>query len=179
MIENVGRMAGMPVGPLALNDEVALDLGWKICRPRRQTSAWTRWIPGESIAGRVGRETGALWTQERQRIYDYPANGPAAVVSLLELQPTQLDPDRIDISELKHRFLAVQSLRQRAALEEGVITDVREADVGSILAGALRLSPAGRFPTSTWWAPSALSSSARSWKKSMARASRHLSYCST
>ena len=30
MIENVGRMAGMPVGPLALNDEVALDLGWKM-----------------------------------------------------------------------------------------------------------------------------------------------------
>ena len=30
MIENAGRMAGMPVGPLALNDEVALDLSWKI-----------------------------------------------------------------------------------------------------------------------------------------------------
>ena len=29
MIENVGRMAGMPVGPLALNDEVAVDLAWK------------------------------------------------------------------------------------------------------------------------------------------------------
>ena len=32
MIENVGRMAGMPVGPLSLNDEVALDLGWKILK---------------------------------------------------------------------------------------------------------------------------------------------------
>ena len=30
LIENVGRMAGMPVGPLSLNDEVALDLAWKI-----------------------------------------------------------------------------------------------------------------------------------------------------
>src|SRR5215210_1758008 len=30
MIENVARMAGMPVGPLALNDEVAVDLAWKI-----------------------------------------------------------------------------------------------------------------------------------------------------
>src|SRR5438105_10932884 len=30
MIENVARMAGMPVGPLSLNDEVALDLAWKI-----------------------------------------------------------------------------------------------------------------------------------------------------
>ena len=32
MIENVGRMAGMPVGPLALNDEVAVDLAWKILK---------------------------------------------------------------------------------------------------------------------------------------------------
>ena len=30
MVENAGRMAGMPVGPLALNDEVAIDLGWRI-----------------------------------------------------------------------------------------------------------------------------------------------------
>ena len=32
MIENVARMAGMPVGPLSLNDEIALDLGWKILK---------------------------------------------------------------------------------------------------------------------------------------------------
>ena len=32
MIENVGRMAGMPVGPLSLNDEVAVDLAWKIVK---------------------------------------------------------------------------------------------------------------------------------------------------
>src|SRR6202011_3704506 len=32
MIENVGKQAGMPVGPLALNDEVAVDLAWKILK---------------------------------------------------------------------------------------------------------------------------------------------------
>src|SRR5690606_26337059 len=32
MIENAGRMAGMPVGPLSLNDEIALDLGLKITK---------------------------------------------------------------------------------------------------------------------------------------------------
>src|SRR5207302_8528470 len=32
MIENVGRQAGMPVGPLSLNDEVAVDLAWKILK---------------------------------------------------------------------------------------------------------------------------------------------------
>ena len=32
MVENTARMAGMPVGPLALNDETGLDLGLKILR---------------------------------------------------------------------------------------------------------------------------------------------------
>jgi 3-hydroxyacyl-CoA dehydrogenase/enoyl-CoA hydratase/3-hydroxybutyryl-CoA epimerase len=32
MIENAAKMAGMPVGPLALNDEVAIDLSLKIVR---------------------------------------------------------------------------------------------------------------------------------------------------
>jgi len=56
MIENVGRMAGMPVGPLSLNDEVALDLGWKILK-----AAEAGFYPGnadEDIPERYGR----LWT---------------------------------------------------------------------------------------------------------------------
>src|SRR4029077_4300313 len=52
---------------------------------------------------------------------------------LVDLQPTKLDPDAIDIEELKHRFLVVQALEAARTVEEGVITDVREADVGSIL----------------------------------------------
>jgi len=36
MIENCARYAGMPVGPLALNDEVAIDLSWKIMDQARR-----------------------------------------------------------------------------------------------------------------------------------------------
>ena len=39
----------------------------------------------------------------------------------------------IDIQEFKHRLLSVQALEAARTVEEGVITDVREADVGSIL----------------------------------------------
>jgi len=43
-------------------------------------------------------------------------------------------PTPFDVEELKQRFLVIQARwRPRAAWEEGVITDVREADVGSIL----------------------------------------------
>src|SRR5690242_19887126 len=52
---------------------------------------------------------------------------------LVDLQPEKLDAADLDIGELKNRLLAVQSLEAARCVEEGVITDVREADVGSIL----------------------------------------------
>src|SRR5439155_17007211 len=64
----------------------------------------------------------------------YPKNGRKRLWSgLADLQETKLDPDTIDVEELKHRFLVVQALEAARTVEEGVITDVREADVGSIL----------------------------------------------
>jgi 3-hydroxyacyl-CoA dehydrogenase/enoyl-CoA hydratase/3-hydroxybutyryl-CoA epimerase len=135
MIENVGRMAGMPVGPLALNDEVALDLGWKILKA-------TEADLGPQAVDQKQKALLAELVEERDRLgrkngkgfYDYPASGPKRLwPGLKELQPVELDPDTIDIRELKHRFLAVQSLEAARCIEEGVITDVREADVGSIL----------------------------------------------
>ena len=135
MIENVGRMAGMPVGPLSLNDEVAVDLAWKILKateadlgaaaidPRQKT------LLEEMVEkrGRFGRKNG-------KGFYDYPQGQPKKLwPGLAELQPVKLDPDTIDIAELKARLLGIQALETARCFEEQVLTDVREADVGSIL----------------------------------------------
>ena len=135
MIENVARMAGMPVGPLSLNDEVALDLGWKILKAT-EADLGPKAVDPEQKAllqelvekrGRFGRKNG-------KGFYDYPQSGPKRLwPGLAELQRTKLDPDKIDIAELKYRLLVVQALEAARCIEEGVITDVREADVGSIL----------------------------------------------
>jgi len=136
MIENVGRMAGMPVGPLALNDEVAVDLAWKILKATeadlgaKAIDARQKKLLEEMVEkrGRFGRKNG-------KGFYDYPANGPKKLwPDIVELQPKKLlDPDKIDIAEMKLRLLGIQALETSRCFEEKVLTDVREADVGSIL----------------------------------------------
>jgi len=77
---------------------------------------------------------GRLGRKNRKGFYDYPEQGPKRLwPGLADLQKKKLDPDKIDIQELKHRLLFVQSLEAARCVEEGVIVDVREADVGSIL----------------------------------------------
>jgi 3-hydroxyacyl-CoA dehydrogenase/enoyl-CoA hydratase/3-hydroxybutyryl-CoA epimerase len=138
MIENTARMAGMPVGPLSLNDEVALDLGLKIVRATeadlgpQAVDAGQKKLLEEMVEkhGRLGRKNG-------KGFYDYPQGGKKRLwPGLSELQPKTLSREQVealDVEELKRRFLVVQSLEAARCFEEGVVTDVREADVGSIL----------------------------------------------
>ncbi len=135
MIENVGRMAGMPVGPLSLNDEVAVDLAWKITKATEADLGPQAIDPRQKALleemvekrGRYGRKNG-------KGFYDYPQGGQKRLwPGLADLQPKKLDPDSLNVGELKARLLAIQALESARCIEEGVVTDVREADVGSIL----------------------------------------------
>src|SRR5690606_40323532 len=65
--------------------------------------------------------------------YDYPEKPAKKHLwpGLKDLYPQQ-DADKIDVEELKQRFLAVIALEAVRVMEEGIVTDPREADVGSI-----------------------------------------------
>ena len=141
MIENVGRMAGMPVGPLSLNDEVAVDLAWKILKateadPRRRRD---RSAP-EGAARGDGGEARPPRPQERQGLLRLSREGarrscgrasPSCRSKKLTARRDRCD--RRFVTEIKQRLLAIQALETARCFEEGVLTDVREADVGSIL----------------------------------------------
>jgi len=135
MIENIGRLAGMPVGPLALNDEVAVDLAWKILKATEADLG-----PGavdarqRALLEAMVDKKGRYGRKNAKGFYDYPEKGPKRLwPGLRDLQPSQLDPDSLDRETLKHRLLVIQALETARCFEEGVLTDVREADVGAIL----------------------------------------------
>ncbi|MCX8281926.1 3-hydroxyacyl-CoA dehydrogenase NAD-binding domain-containing protein [Phyllobacterium sp. 0TCS1.6C] len=136
MIENAARMAGMPVGPLALNDETAIDLSQKILKATLADLGPKAVDPRHvelvdmlvDKYDRRGRKNG-------KGFYDYPPK-PAKKHLWPELKTLypQQDAAGVDVEVLKQRFLVTIALEAARVMEEGIVTDPREADVGSILA---------------------------------------------
>jgi 3-hydroxyacyl-CoA dehydrogenase/enoyl-CoA hydratase/3-hydroxybutyryl-CoA epimerase len=133
LIENAAKMVGMALGPLQLVDETSIDLGAKIARATRAAmgdaypdSAVDEvifWMEGE---GRLGRKAKAGF-------YDYDEAGKRASLSATVKAKYPAAKDQPDLIEVQHRLLFVQSLEAVRALEDGVLMDIREGDVGAIL----------------------------------------------
>ncbi|MGA9848124.1 MAG: 3-hydroxyacyl-CoA dehydrogenase NAD-binding domain-containing protein, partial [Roseiarcus sp.] len=135
MVENTARMAGMPVGPLALNDEVGIDLSWKILQATKKDLGPSAVNPAQEklIEAMVAKEN-RLGRKNGKGFYDYPANGPKSLwPGLKKIVGKSVDPDTIRVKDLKDRYLFTAALEAARCMFEGVVTDPREADVGSIL----------------------------------------------
>ena len=134
LVENAARQLGMPVGPLQLTDETSLELGLAIARATKAAlgDAYPD-SPADALLatlveqhGRKGRKAGA-------GLYAYDAAGRRA--GLWEGLATLFPPHAAQppLAEVQDRLLMVQVLEAVRALEEGVLTDVREGDVGAVL----------------------------------------------
>ena len=138
IIENVGRQSGMPMGPLEVSDSVGLDTALKVGRQMSKSSGidynedprgqFMAWIVEDK--GRVGRKAG-------KGFYDYGDDGKPSRIwpdlsSKIEVKVDECPPEMKE--ELIKRLLFRQCIEVARCFEEGVITDARDADIGSILA---------------------------------------------
>jgi 3-hydroxyacyl-CoA dehydrogenase / enoyl-CoA hydratase / 3-hydroxybutyryl-CoA epimerase len=123
----------MPVGPLAVVDETSLELRWKVVLQAREDGLGERFSQPAGVAvvekmvqlGRTGRKTGGGF-------YDYPAGGKKQLWSeLSEVFPVA--SAQPDVEEVRDRLLAIQALEAVHCLEEGVLVEPQEGDLGSIL----------------------------------------------
>jgi 3-hydroxyacyl-CoA dehydrogenase/enoyl-CoA hydratase/3-hydroxybutyryl-CoA epimerase len=134
LIDNAARQLGFPVGPLQLVDETSIDLGAKIARatkaamgddyPDAAVDEVIFWMEGE---GRLGRKANAGF-------FDYDEKGKRQGYweGLAEKYPRA--EEQPDLTLVQHRLMFAQVLEAVRALEEGVLEDIREGDVGAILA---------------------------------------------
>ena len=135
MIENAAKMAGMPVGPLSLNDEVAVDLSQKILKATVADLGPEAVDPAHlQLINRMVDELDRRGRKNGRGFYDYPAKPAKKTLwpGLKEFYP-QRRPEDVDVAVLKQRFLVTIALEAARTMEEGIVTDPREADVGSIL----------------------------------------------
>ncbi|WP_417480992.1 3-hydroxyacyl-CoA dehydrogenase NAD-binding domain-containing protein [Maricaulis sp.] len=138
LIENATKMAGMPVGPLSLQDEVALDLGVKLIKQTKaDLGADYKPSPTEPILFKMVEEYERFGRKNGKGFYDYPSEKGQPKRLWPELE--QFAPggkyaeDQPSADEIKDRILYTQALEAARCMEEGIVQDPREADVGSIL----------------------------------------------
>ena len=134
MIENAGKMAGMPVGPLSLGDEVALDLAWKIVSATRKDLG-VKYVEGplDNILEEMVVKQERFGRKNGKGFYDYKGKDKSLWPGIPEVTGQPKPAESFNIEELKQRLLVMQALETARIFEEKCLTDVREADVGSIL----------------------------------------------
>jgi 3-hydroxyacyl-CoA dehydrogenase/enoyl-CoA hydratase/3-hydroxybutyryl-CoA epimerase len=136
-IEHAGQLAGMPVGPLAVSDEVSLTLLQHVRNQSRKDLERNgqRWHPhpAEPLIDRMVDGFGRKGKAAGGGFYEYPNNGRKFLWP--ELAAHFVNPGKARaaaLADLKDRLLFIQAIETLRCLEEGVLRSVEDANIGSI-----------------------------------------------
>ncbi|HEY6641271.1 3-hydroxyacyl-CoA dehydrogenase NAD-binding domain-containing protein [Povalibacter sp.] len=132
-IENAAQSAGFPVGPLALLDEVTLELPWKIVKQAEEALGADFVRPcAYDVMRRMLHEIKRPGRRQGGGFYEYPEGAPKRLWPGLAtaFPPNALQPAQ---EEIRNRLLYIQALETARCLEEGVLTAAADADIGAVL----------------------------------------------
>jgi 3-hydroxyacyl-CoA dehydrogenase/enoyl-CoA hydratase/3-hydroxybutyryl-CoA epimerase len=146
LIENVARQSGMPVGPLAVMDEVEISLMAKVSVTNKHLDE----LLGEDFSavhsrmnalaevmvreGRSGRASG-------RGFYDYAADGSKVIAPLWRERFGR--SSTVSLDDIRDRLLFRQSIETVSCLQRGVLSSTRDANVGSIFGWGFPLHTGG------------------------------------
>ena len=134
-IEVAGMKSGMPMPPLALQDEVSLSLSLHVMQQtKRALEAEGKTFtphPAMPVVEKMVKELGREGKKVAKGFYDYPENGEKHLwPELTELYPTT--DEQPSQQDLVDRLLYVQANETAKCFEENVVRTVADANVGSI-----------------------------------------------
>jgi len=133
LIDHAAQQLGFPVGPVQLGDETSVDLAVRIMKatkaamgnayPGSEADNLIVWMEDE---GRLGRKAGKGY-------FDYDEKGKRLGYWKGIHDRYPLVDEQPDLIEVQERLMFVQVLEAVRSLEDGVLEDIREGDVGAIL----------------------------------------------
>ena len=131
VIENAAKFAGMPVGPLAVLDEVSIELAYKVTKQTEQD------LGGQYEAASGWPVLEKMYDLERKGkrfkagFYDYPEDGKKHLWAGLK-EHFPISDKQPEFESVKQRLLHRQALEAARCLEEGVISEPEDGDIGSV-----------------------------------------------
>jgi 3-hydroxyacyl-CoA dehydrogenase/enoyl-CoA hydratase/3-hydroxybutyryl-CoA epimerase len=133
LIENAGKNAGMPVGALAVSDEVALDLALKISKQSIADGALSEEDGAFQVTRMMVEDLGRFGKKNKKGFYEYPEVGKKYLwEGLAEYFPVSKNQPEVD--EVKKRLLYRQVVESIRCIDEGVLMTKLDGNIGSILA---------------------------------------------
>lgn len=136
VIENAARLAGMPVGPLAVIDETSMSLSVHVMEQtiadlKAEGKALPPPHPGQAVIERMVKEFKRPGRAGGGGFYEYPKDGKKFLWP--ELAKIFGKPGvAYDVEELKERILYRQAIETARCLQEGVLTTTHDGNIGSI-----------------------------------------------
>lgn len=133
LIDHAAQQLGFPVGPIQLGDETSVDLAVRIMKATK--AAMGNAYPGSEADNLIVwmEDEGRLGRKSKAGYFDYDQNGKRLGYWKGIHDKYPLAEEQPDLIEVQERLMFAQVLEAVRALEEGVLEDIREGDVGAIL----------------------------------------------
>ncbi len=135
-IDRAATLAGYPVGPLQLLDELTLTLPQKLRKESQAAAeaAGEEWVvtPAQVIGDRMVDEFNRPGKFAGGAFYDYDENGKRTGLWPGLFEHFAKEGVDVSLDDVKERMLFAEALETVKTFDEGVITSVPDANIGSI-----------------------------------------------